>query len=164
LFTSPPFPLNRKKKYGNLKGSEYQEWLAAFAPPFRKMLTPDGSIVLELGNAWDLLKPVEDSFHEINLECSSCGNYEGPDLYAEKAVASALADEAYSALKDGGESPIANCPECGEEACVMEERRCAACGNEAEHTCVRCGNEIPAEEMSSSPLCGYCEHMSSKDD
>jgi hypothetical protein len=112
----------------------------------------------------DLLKPVEDSYHEINLECSSCGNYEGPDSYAEKAVASALADEAYFALKDGGETPIANCPECGQEAYVMEERRCAACGNEAEHTCARCGNEIPAEEMSSSPLCGYCEHMSSKDD
>lgn len=112
----------------------------------------------------DLLKPVEDSFHEINLECSSCGNREGPDSYAERAVSSALADEAYSALKDGGESPIGSCPECGQEAYVMEERRCAACGNEAEHTCIRCGNEIPAEEMLCSPLCGYCEHMSSKDD
>jgi len=26
IFTSPPFPLNRKKKYGNLTGDEYLEW------------------------------------------------------------------------------------------------------------------------------------------
>ena len=50
----------------------------------------------------DLLKPVEDSYHEINLESNSCGNYEGPDSYAERVVSSALADEAYSVLKDGG--------------------------------------------------------------
>jgi site-specific DNA-methyltransferase (cytosine-N4-specific) len=58
LFTSPPFPLNRKKKYGNLRGSEYQEWLATFAPSFRKMLAPGGSIVLELGNAWEPGRPI----------------------------------------------------------------------------------------------------------
>lgn len=58
LFTSPPFPLNRKKKYGNLQGSQYQEWLANFAPSFRKMLAPGGSIVLELGNAWEPGRPI----------------------------------------------------------------------------------------------------------
>ena len=34
IFTSPPFPLNRKKKYGNRNGDEYIKWLAAFAPKF----------------------------------------------------------------------------------------------------------------------------------
>src|SRR5438552_9184613 len=52
LFTSPPFPLNRKKKYGNETGDAYVEWLAAFAPVFRDLLAPKGSIVLEMGNAW----------------------------------------------------------------------------------------------------------------
>ena len=32
VFTSPPFPLNRKKKYGNLTGKTYKSWLAKFAP------------------------------------------------------------------------------------------------------------------------------------
>ncbi len=32
VFTSPPFPLNRKKRYGNLNGQEYVDWLASFAP------------------------------------------------------------------------------------------------------------------------------------
>lgn len=58
LLTSPPFPLNRKKKYGNLRGTEYLDWLASFGPTFRKMLTPNGSIVLELGNAWEPRRPI----------------------------------------------------------------------------------------------------------
>lgn len=53
LFTSPPFALNRKKKYGNLRGEEYVEWFASLAPLFREQVTPDGSIVVELGNAWN---------------------------------------------------------------------------------------------------------------
>lgn len=53
IFTSPPFPLNTKKKYGNLKGDEYLEWLVSFGPKFRELLTPDGSIVIELGNSWE---------------------------------------------------------------------------------------------------------------
>jgi site-specific DNA-methyltransferase (cytosine-N4-specific) len=52
VFTSPPFALNRKKKYGNRTGEDYIEWLAGFAERFRNVLTPDGSIVIELGNAW----------------------------------------------------------------------------------------------------------------
>ena len=56
-FTSPPFPLNRKKKYGNLQGEEYVEWLAAFAPLLKEYLTEDGSIVIELGNAWEPGEP-----------------------------------------------------------------------------------------------------------
>src|SRR6266581_7506419 len=58
IFTSPPFPLNRKKKYGNLKGDKYVKWLADFAPQFRKLLKPNGSIVIELGNAWERGLPV----------------------------------------------------------------------------------------------------------
>src|SRR5437773_419055 len=32
IFTSPPFPLIRKKSYDNLRGEDYVEWLAALAP------------------------------------------------------------------------------------------------------------------------------------
>ena len=27
ILTSPPFPLNKKKKYGNLNEKQYKEWL-----------------------------------------------------------------------------------------------------------------------------------------
>ncbi|MCY4447642.1 MAG: site-specific DNA-methyltransferase [Chloroflexi bacterium] len=57
ILTSPPFPLNRKKKYGNLTGDAYLRWLSGMAPLFREYLTADGSIVLELGNAWEPGKP-----------------------------------------------------------------------------------------------------------
>lgn len=53
IFTSPPFPLNRKKAYGNSSGSEYLEWLSGLATRLSEMLTPDGSIVIEIGNAWE---------------------------------------------------------------------------------------------------------------
>lgn len=58
VFTSPPFPLNRKKRYGNLLGQKYIKWLAKFAPLLANLLTPTGSIVLEMGNAWESGKPV----------------------------------------------------------------------------------------------------------
>ena|SRR5579872_6241051 len=58
IFTSPPFPLNRKKRYGNRLGEEYLGWLAGLAAQLRTLLTEDGSIVVELGNAWEPGKPV----------------------------------------------------------------------------------------------------------
>lgn len=58
IFTSPPFPLNLKKKYGNLQGQEYVHWLVSFAPLFKELLKPDGSIVMEIGNAWEPKRPV----------------------------------------------------------------------------------------------------------
>ena len=58
IFTSPPFPLNRKKKYGNQKGEDYTRWLSGFASLFSKVLKSNGSIVMELGNAWEPGRPV----------------------------------------------------------------------------------------------------------
>jgi site-specific DNA-methyltransferase (cytosine-N4-specific) len=58
IFTSPPFSLNRKKRYGNLTGDAYVEWFIEFAPLFERLLKRDGSIVIELGNAWEPGKPV----------------------------------------------------------------------------------------------------------
>lgn len=57
VFFSPPFPLNRKKAYGNLKGDEYLSWLEGLAPRLAKLLKPGGSLVMELGNAWEPGKP-----------------------------------------------------------------------------------------------------------
>ncbi len=58
IFTSPPFPLNRKKKYDNLQGRAYLRWLRALAPLFRQFLKPTGSIVIEVGNSWQPGNPV----------------------------------------------------------------------------------------------------------
>lgn len=58
LFTSPPFPLNRKKKYGNLQGEEYIEWLSGLAVQMKEYIKNNGSIVIEVGNSWEPGKPV----------------------------------------------------------------------------------------------------------
>jgi site-specific DNA-methyltransferase (cytosine-N4-specific) len=58
ILTSPPFPLNTKKKYGNLQGEQYIEWFAQFAPLLRTLVAKNGSIVIEMGNAWELGRPV----------------------------------------------------------------------------------------------------------
>lgn len=59
VFTSPPFPLKRKKKYGNFSGEEYLNWLKGLAKTFADVITDDGSIVIEMGNAWEPGRPVQ---------------------------------------------------------------------------------------------------------
>src|ERR1700731_4408073 len=59
LFTSPPFPLKRKKKYGNFSGEKYLSWLSDLAPIFADLLTENGSIVIEMGNAWETGAPIQ---------------------------------------------------------------------------------------------------------
>lgn len=61
VFTSPPFPLCREKAYGNLRGTAFADWLAGFARPLAEYLTPDGSIVLEIGNGWEPGQPVQST-------------------------------------------------------------------------------------------------------
>ncbi len=65
IMTSPPFPLNNKKSYGNLAGKEYKKWLSDFAPVFSELLSESGSIVIELGNAWLPGRPVQSL---LNIE------------------------------------------------------------------------------------------------
>jgi len=59
IVTSPPFPLNKKKSYGNRNGKEYLNWFTSLAPIFGEMLKPNGSIVIEIGNAWERNRPVQ---------------------------------------------------------------------------------------------------------
>lgn len=58
IVTSPPFPLVRKKRYGNTNGEAYLRWLESLACPLADLLTDDGSIVIEIGNAWEQGAPI----------------------------------------------------------------------------------------------------------
>lgn len=76
ILTSPPFPLNRKKAYGNLTGQEYADWLAGFAPLFRELLAEDGSIVVEMGNAWEKGRPTMSTLpHRALLAFLDAGGF-----------------------------------------------------------------------------------------
>lgn len=66
IITSPPFPLNKKKQYGNLQGEDYLDWFINLAPVFSNLLTHDGSLVIEIGNSWEPKRPVQSLLH---LEC-----------------------------------------------------------------------------------------------
>src|SRR3989337_1241546 len=66
IITSPPFPLNNKKRYDNKQGEEYLQWFKDLAPIFSELLTKDGSLVIEIGNSWEAERPVQSLLH---LEC-----------------------------------------------------------------------------------------------
>jgi len=51
--TSPPYGLLSKKKYGNADAGDYVEWFQPFAEQFRRVLKSNGSLVIDLGGAWN---------------------------------------------------------------------------------------------------------------
>lgn len=67
IMTSPPFPLNTKKSYGNKNGDQYKEWFIGLATIFSDLLTDDGSIVIEVGNSWLPERPVQSLLHLESL-------------------------------------------------------------------------------------------------
>src|SRR5690349_1299533 len=67
LITSPPFPLNRKKKYGNKSGNQYKKWFSQLATLFASLLRDDGSIVIEMGNSWIPGRPIQSLLHLESL-------------------------------------------------------------------------------------------------
>src|SRR2546427_4654617 len=52
IVTSPPFALRRKKEYGNVDAAIYVEWFRPFGEQFKRILTGEGSLVIDIGGAW----------------------------------------------------------------------------------------------------------------
>lgn len=77
ILTSPPFPLKRAKKYGNKTGEEYLDWLCNIGNKLKPLLTENGSIVIEIGNAWNTGEPTYSTLPlETLLEFKKrCGLY-----------------------------------------------------------------------------------------
>lgn len=69
-------------------------------------------------------------------------------------------------IKDGGDPTFVYCPECSEEYYHTIDCICVNCGAEGPYHCSRCGMQIPYEELSvdDGDMCGYCHHMTNKDD
>ncbi len=110
-----------------------------------------------------LLFPLDTS-NETDLQCRSCGEDESFDNYAPRAISSHFAEENFRAMKDGGEPVAILCPHCHRDCYIVEENYCVVCGESCETNCSVCGSSIPIEEFSDGSLCGYCDHMLSKDD
>jgi DNA modification methylase len=71
VVTSPPFALTRKKAYGNAEDDEYVEWFMPFAREIHRVLTEDGSFVLDLGGAYRKGAPTR-SLYQFELLIKLC--------------------------------------------------------------------------------------------
>lgn len=75
ILTSPPFPLQRKKRYGNVKPSEYVSWFLGFADEFHRLLAEDGSMVVEFGAGWNKGEPTR-SIYQYKILVELCERFD----------------------------------------------------------------------------------------
>jgi len=62
MITSPPFALQRRKRYGNVDANGYIKWFLPFASEFRRVLKPNGSLVIHIGGSWVKGMPVKSIY------------------------------------------------------------------------------------------------------
>lgn len=63
IMTSPPFGLVRKKEYGNEDAENYLPWFQNFATEFYRILKNNGSLVIDIGGAWNKGMPTRNLYH-----------------------------------------------------------------------------------------------------
>jgi DNA modification methylase len=63
VVTSPPYALHFKKAYGNKNKKEYLEWFLPFAREINRILTEDGSFVLNIGGSYNPGTPTRSVYH-----------------------------------------------------------------------------------------------------
>ncbi len=82
IMTSPPFALQRPKEYGNEGQEGYKIWFMPFADEFWRVLKPTGSLVIDLGGAWEGGQPVK-SIYAFELLVSLCRRPNRPFVLAQ---------------------------------------------------------------------------------
>jgi DNA modification methylase len=82
ILTSPPFALQRPKEYGNESQQSYKDWFLQFADEFWRVLKPTGSLVIDLGGAWEAGQPVK-SIYAFELLVSLCRRPNRPFVLAQ---------------------------------------------------------------------------------
>ena len=75
IVTSPPFGLTRKKDYGNAAADEYVAWFQPFAEQFHRILHATGSLVIDIGGAWNPGLPTK-SLYQYELLIDLCRTHE----------------------------------------------------------------------------------------
>ena len=83
VMTSPPFALQRKKEYGNKDQHEYIDWLLEFTAEVHRVLTQDGSFVIDLGGAYQKGVPVRSlyQFRALIEMCDEQGFHLAEEFY-----------------------------------------------------------------------------------
>lgn len=81
--TSPPFALVFKKSYGNKDQHEYVDWFCRYAEVIYRLLSDDGSFVVDIGGAWNKGTPTR-SLYQYKLLialCEEVGFHFAQDFY-----------------------------------------------------------------------------------
>lgn len=83
IMTSPPFGLVRKKDYGNVETNEYVDWFKPFAAAFHRVLKDQGSLVIDIGGAWNKGYPTRNLYHFklLIMLCEEFGFHLAQDFY-----------------------------------------------------------------------------------
>ncbi len=83
VLTSPPYALHFKKEYGNVEKHEYVPWFLGFAREFHRVLTPDGSLVIDIGGSYQKGQPTRSLYHFKLLIalCEELGFHLAQELY-----------------------------------------------------------------------------------
>lgn len=63
VVTSPPYALHFKKEYGNVDKKEYLKWFLPFAEQIKRILTEDGSFILNIGGSYNPGTPTRSLYH-----------------------------------------------------------------------------------------------------
>jgi site-specific DNA-methyltransferase (cytosine-N4-specific) len=63
VVTSPPYALHFEKEYGNVDKSNYVEWLRPFGEQIYRVLSEDGSFVLNIGGSYNPGRPTRSLYH-----------------------------------------------------------------------------------------------------
>lgn len=83
LMMSPPFGLVRKKNYGNVDAGEYIDWFRPFTKEFHRVLTDQGSVVIDIGGVWNQGVPTRHLYHFklLIMMCEEFGFHLAQDFY-----------------------------------------------------------------------------------
>lgn len=83
IVTSPPFGLVRKKEYGNVSADEYLDWFRPFATQFKRLIKESGSLVIDIGGAWNAGQPTRHLYHFklLIMLCEEFGFHLAQEFY-----------------------------------------------------------------------------------
>ncbi len=85
IVTSPPFPLTFQKKrpYGTVDIAEFVPWFVRLSKSLRRVLTDDGSLVIDIGGVWNKGTPTKNIYQYRLLValCDEVGFHLAQDVY-----------------------------------------------------------------------------------
>ena len=152
----------------------YEAELAACRSTFDKIAWPAGVPIMLQFNCQecqsDLVAqqdPDNTSHAMIECRCRLCGH----EFSAEEAIGRwlecYLEAESHIAAMEAGDQPVEECPECSLSTYLLTDEHvgCVWCGFALDE-CIRCMTGLTPVNVSpdSHRLCGYCYHLTWKDD